>query len=87
MQLWCWQSDEIEAALVTSIQEKDGVKFCLYLALGGSKMAEWKQFMPLVEDWARGEGCTEMRIYGRAGWAKVFDFDIDYTKMTRQLLI
>lgn len=85
MQLWCWQSDVIEAALVTSIQEKNGIKFCLYLALGGSKMDEWAKFMPLVEEWARSEGCQEMRVYGRAGWAKAFNFKIEYTKMTRQL--
>lgn len=85
MQLWCWLGEGIEAALVTTIQEKRGIKFCLYLALGGTKMNEWAKHMHIVEDWAKDNGCTEMRIYGRAGWAKAFGFDIEYTKMTRKL--
>ena len=85
MQLWVWRADEIEAALVTTIQERKGVKFCLYLALGGSKMSEWGEHMPIVETWAKENGCEEMRIYGRAGWARPFGFDIEYTKMSRKL--
>jgi len=85
MQLWVWRDDEVHAALVTAIQEKRGVKFCLYLCLAGSKMDEWGDLMHLVEDWAKEKGCTEMRIYGRAGWAKAFGFEIDYTKMTRAI--
>ena len=84
MQLWVWQSDKIDAALVTTIQTKE-VKFCLYLALGGSKMSEWKYYMSFVEDWAREQGCTEMRVYGRSGWAKPFGFTIDYTKMSKRI--
>ena len=79
MQLWCYGTD---AALVTTIQEKDGIKFCLYLALGGSKMDEWGKYQPLVEDWARENGCTEMRVYGRRGW-KQFGFEEVYTKLRK----
>ena len=85
MQLWCWKSGRIEAALVTTIQTKQDVKFCLFLVVGGSKMDEWCDHMSLVEDWAKEVGCTEMRIYGRIGWARKLGYDINYTKMTRRL--
>ena len=85
MQLWLWMGRDVEAAMITTIQTKNNVTYCLYLALGGSKMFEWAKHMPIVETWAKEHKCTEMRIYGRAGWAKAFGFDIDYTKMTRTL--
>ena len=87
MQLWVWQGSEIEAALVTTLQthDKTGVKFCLYLALGGSKMNEWADLQPVVEAWAKIKGCTEMRIYGRPGWGRKFGFKTIYAKMSKQL--
>lgn len=81
MQLWAWDKD---AALVTSIQNRDDKRWCLFIALGGENMDEWKEHLPIVEDWARSNGCEEMRIYGRRGWAKL-GFDIVYTKMVRKL--
>jgi len=81
MQLWMWGDG---TALVTTIQNKDAKRWCLFLALGGENMNEWSKYLPIVEDWARGRGCTEMRIYGRSGWKKL-GFDIEYTKLTRKL--
>ena len=85
MQLWVWLGKEIHAALVTTLQEKNDVKFCLYLCLGGSKMDESADHQPIVEDWARSKGCTEMRVYGRRAWGRKFGFTEVYTKMTREL--
>lgn len=89
MQLWVWQSDdcraEIYAALVTTIQTRKNVTFCLFLALGGSKLDEWIEFLPIVERWAKENDCDEMRIYGRIGWARHIGYDIEYTKMTKRL--
>ena len=84
-QLWCWQGEDIYAALVTAIQESKGVKFCLYLALGGSKMNEWGDLQPVVEDWAKSKGCTEVRVYGRSGWGRKFGFETMYSKLRRKL--
>jgi len=86
MQLWVWENQvDVDAALVTTIQVKDDVKYLLFLALGGSRLQEWRVYQPIVEEWAREQGCTEMRIYGRLGWAKRFGFKIDYAKMSKQL--
>ena len=81
MQLWMWGDD---AALVTTLQNRDNKRWCLFLALGGSNMDEWHEYLPLVEDWAREKGCQEMRIYGRPGWKKL-GFDVEYTKLVRKL--
>jgi hypothetical protein len=80
-QAWVSYNGGIEACLVTKIQ--DG--YCLLLAAGGRNMQEWVKWLPEVEDWAKSEGCTEMRIYGRVGWAKVLGYDVEYTKMRKSL--
>jgi hypothetical protein len=81
-QLWTSQNGDIEAALITSIQT-DLTTFCLLLAAGGSNMKVWKHWMPILEEWAKEHGCTELRIYGRSGWARAAGFDIAY--MRREL--
>ena len=81
MQLWTCETDHIQAALVTSLQDD----FCLLLALGGYNMWTWREWLPIVEAWAKSKGCKEMRIYGRRGWAKVLDYTIDHTRMSKKL--
>ena len=81
MQLWTWGMD---AAMVTTIQNDKETRWCLLLALGGTNMEAWKGYLPVLEDWARGKGCEELRIYGRPGWAKL-GFDLVYAKLVREL--
>ena len=86
MQLWTYmEGNDIRAAMVTSIQEKEGVRYLLFLAMGGDSLDVWMKYLPLVEDWARENGCEEARIYGRAGWARRTGYDIQYVKMTKRL--
>ncbi len=82
MQLWAWGTD---ACLVTAIQEDSRNKFCLLLGLAGEGMSVWFQYLPFVEDWARDQGATEMRIYGRPGWARKTGYDIEYCKLVKSL--
>lgn len=81
MQLWVWQGAEIHAALVTMIA--DGA--CTLLAVGGSRMHEWIHELPVVEQWAKENGCNQMKIYGRIGWAKALGFTVDYAVMSRAI--
>ena len=89
LQLWTAQTDEIEAVIVTSIQtdtEGNEVKFCLVLSAGGTNIDSWIDSMVLyIESWAKENGCSEMRIYGRRGWARKVGYTIEYTKMVKQL--
>ncbi len=82
MQLWMWGE---EAALVTTIQTKAGITFCLLLALGGANLSAWFQYLPIVEAWAKDEGCEEVRVYGRLGWKRLTGYDIDYVRMSKKL--
>ena len=82
MQLWLWDN----TALVTELQvDKSGKKRCVLVALGGEHMSEWLQYLPLVEDWARDEGCQEVHIYGRIGWARLTGYDVHWTKLAKEL--
>lgn len=86
MQLWTYVKDsEIRAAMVTCVQEKDGERYLLFLAMGGDSIDVWMKYLPIVEEWAAGEGCTEARIYGRPGWARRTGYEIQYVKMTKRL--
>ena len=82
MQLWLWDN----TALVTELQvDKSGKKRCVLVALGGDSMSEWLQCLPLVESWAKDEGCKEVHIYGRIGWAKLTGYDVHWTKLAKEL--
>ena len=71
-QLWTWQTPSIKALMVTCIYEKS----CLLLLMAGESMSEWKDSLPLVEEWAKDKGCQELLIQGRKGWSKVLGFEI-----------
>jgi hypothetical protein len=85
MQLWVWRGDKIHAAMVTTIQTQNDKTYCLLLAVGGDKLTEWSPYLHLVEIWAKEQGCTELAIYGRHGWARQLKFDIEYTKMIKRI--
>lgn len=86
MQLWVWQGGRtVHAALVTKIENRDDKRWCLFLAIGGHRMEEWISYLPYIEQWAREQGCQEMRIYGRIGWAKRTGYAIDYARMSKAL--
>lgn len=60
----------IDAAVVTEIQRTDR-KVCLIVACGGERMKEWIHLIAGLENYARAEGCTAMRIVGPRAWARV----------------
>jgi len=71
-QLWTWQNPNIQAAMVTTIQDD----YLLILTIGGTGMREWFRYLRLVEDWARDKGLKRLKIHGRKGWAR-FGFKVD----------
>jgi hypothetical protein len=84
-QLWTPISEEIEAAIVTTIYDVRGVKNCTFIACGGKSMDKWVSLIPQIEEWAKENGCRFLKIYGRRGWAKVFGYDIVSTEMRKDL--
>lgn len=81
MQLWMYED---RAALVTIIRTTTE-KECLLLACGGNGMSLWLKYLPALEAWAKDQGAIEMVIYGRKGWEKVLNYDIEYCKLVKKL--
>jgi len=74
----------IKAAAVTELGNANGERFCTIVACGatGHDRAEWLPLLAGLEDYARAERCTAMRIWGRRGWERLLP---DY-KPTRVIL-
>jgi hypothetical protein len=70
--LWiAYDGERIIASAITSLGTLNGKKTCTIVACGG---AGWKRFGHLIEgieNYATGESCTAMRIYGRTGWQRL----------------
>lgn len=62
---------KIDAALVTKLVWTDRNLVCIITACGGAGMARWFDHLKAIERWAKAEGATKMRLYGRKGWARV----------------
>jgi hypothetical protein len=62
--------DEIQAAAVTELHVTEWRKVCEIVACGGKQMRRWLFLIYDIEDFARAEGCSAVRIIGRGGWAR-----------------
>ena len=70
--LWlAWDGQAIAAAAVTELVATDIGKVCVIVACGGGQMRRWLPLIATIEDYARAEGCTRVRVFGRMGWARV----------------
>ena len=69
--VWLVWSGEIEAAVITSLIKTDMSKVCVLTACGGKDMRRWLALLETIEVYARAEGCSRMRIFGRKGWQRV----------------
>jgi hypothetical protein len=63
----------ILAAASTRLQQTDAGKVCVITACGGERMPRWLNLIDRIEEFARNEGCTCVRIYGRKGWLRALD--------------
>lgn len=68
---WDGESPDVEAAAVTEIQRTEWRKFCVIVACAGAHMDRWIHLLDTIEDYARGEECTAVRLLGRNGWEKM----------------
>ncbi len=70
--LWlAWDGKKLIAAATTSLVKTPRYKMCIVTSAGGVGSKLWNEFMPMVERYARDEGCGRVRAMGRQGWAKV----------------
>lgn len=67
--LWLAISDHIEAAATTHLARN----ICTLTACSGHNRERWLPLFSRIEKYAKDEGCSRMRIWGRPGWQRVLD--------------
>jgi hypothetical protein len=85
--LWlAWDGQAIKAAATTALIKTDRDLVCVLTACGGEEMNVWLPLLPMIERYAKDEGCARVRIYGRKGWARVLDgYQAEHVILERQL--
>lgn len=88
MQLWIviGGDDEVHSAAITEmVSYKGGCKVLRFLLMGGEGDAV--EFMPLIEQQAKDQGCHEVEIFGRRGWERVFkDYKFQGVSLGKRLI-
>lgn len=72
--------DRLHSVTVTEILEGDAGRQCFIRhcarAKGGAGLREWLRFLPVIEEYARLNGCLTIELIGRAGWERALpDFE------------
>lgn len=68
-QLWVVWDDNCEGAGVTYLADTPRGLTCVidgFAARDGAKA--WETSLPVLEAWAKTQGCRRVRVYGRVGW-------------------
>jgi len=63
----------VEAAATTQLVSASGDLVCVLVACGGRDRRRWLPFLEQIEAYAKAEGSSKMRIYGRKGWERVLE--------------
>ena len=80
--LWLAVSDHIEAAATTHLSRN----VCTLTACSGHQRERWLPLFARIEKYAKDEGCSAMRIYGRKGWERVLDgYRAEYVILEKSL--
>ena len=85
-QLWLVWSDDrgCECAVVTGIMPHNAT--CIIKACGGKGIQHWLGLLDEIETWAKRQGCTTMRLFGREGWRrKLRDYRVTRVIMDKEL--
>lgn len=81
--LWLAWSDRIEAAATTHLAGN----VCTLTACSGHNRKRWLSLFAQIENYAKQEGCTAMRIFGRRGWERVLDgYRVEHVVLEKELI-
>ena len=84
--LWLAWSGSIEAAATTELVEINGRLVCVLTACGGHQRERWLPLLAKIEQFAKDEGCSCLRIFGRRGWERVLnDYRVEHIILEKQL--
>ncbi len=85
--LWLALSDHVEAAATTHLVKTSGRPILIVTACAGTQRERWIGLRQKVEAYARAEGCSRVRLYGRRGWERVLpDYRVEYVIMDKELI-
>lgn len=71
MQLWVYGAGgKVRAAAVTEILSFPRRTVCNVVLCAGACRAGWRQAAARMEEWAKAQGCAEIKAIGRRGWAR-----------------
>jgi hypothetical protein len=81
LQLWAASREgKATSVMVTKIIQYPKAKTLLMMIYAGEHTDNMTQFLPPIYTWAKKLGCTDVEIYGRAGWERVLK-DQGYEKI------
>ena len=84
--LWLALSDHVEAAATTHLIKTRGKPVLVVTAVSGSQRERWLPLRHQIENYAKAEGCSCVRLYGRKGWERELkDYRVEYVIMEKAL--
>lgn len=72
-QLWAlveMHPPAVIGAVVTALEPRESGKVAWIICAGAKSTEARSEVQPILEDWARSEGCKEIVMWGRRGWWK-----------------
>jgi hypothetical protein len=84
--LWLAWNGTIEAAATTQLVGDNCRPVCILTACGGQNRERWLPLFEKIEKYAKDEGCSTMRIFGRIGWQRVLDgYHVEHVILEKEL--
>lgn len=71
--LWLAISDHIEAAATTHLIKTSRKPVLIITACSGAQRERWLPLLATIEKYAKDEGASRVRIYGRRGWERALN--------------
>lgn len=69
--VWLAFDDKPIGVGVTRIEMRGSNRICMILAYASLGKGDWLHLVGTIEQYARDEGCTAVRLCGRKGWKRV----------------
>ena len=76
-----------QTVVITQLTVGETAKIATICYIGTKgKLEDLRDMMPAIEDWARVEECTVIRIHGRPAWKKIFpDYQLSFVAISKRL--
>ncbi len=90
MQLWLMRGRDggpICGALITEIANYPRRRTAILRLFAADRglRAAWRPLLPVVEAWARAQGCGGIEVFGRPGWTRILDYEPTHVVLRKEL--